>query len=211
MTTQSKDAKKSVRIFINDVEFEAPDQKMTGAEIKALGGVPPANSLYEEVPGPRPDVKVEDNEVVHLKKGDRFYDIPPAVKGEDLQGVLPLVNDQIRRVRRDYPGLAVTKQADGSIDLEIASFQLPPGWTETETAVMVSVPVGYPDSKPQGFFVDTDLGLASRSQAGGLSGPQDRNGRSWNYFCWNSESWNPHRDGLWKYFKIMLSRFEDLT
>lgn len=210
-TKESGNAKKGVVIFINDVEIEAPEHKMTGAEIKALGKIPPTNRLYREVEGNRPDTPIDDNEVVNLKKHDHFYDIPPAIKGEALTGALPVLIEQIERVRQDYPNLIVTQRQDGIIDLEIPAFELPAGWTKAQTSVLVTVPVGYPDNKPQGFFVDSDLQLASGQQAGGLSGAQMINGRNWNAFCWNSAEWNPQTDGLRKYVKIMLCRFEDLS
>lgn len=188
------DKDKHINIHINDVEYHVTDRKMTGAELKALAQVPANHRLYEEVPGPRPDKPIDDNEVVHLKDGDHFYSIPPATKGEDLR-VLPLVQSQIDRVRQDYPELVVAPQPDGSIDLELPGFELPPGWTKPQTSVMVSIPVGYPDNKPQGFFIDPDLQLAS-GQAVGLSGPQVRGDHNWNYFCWNSAEWDPHRDGF---------------
>lgn len=208
---KATDTKKTTTIFINDVEVEAPEHKMTGAEIKALGNIPPANRLYREVKGNRPDIPIDDTEVVNLKKDDHFYDIPPAVKGEALRGLLPVVVQQIDRVRQDYPDLIVTQNQDGTISLEIPSYELPTGWNKTQTSIMVTVPVGYPDNKPQGFHVDPDLKLASGQGAGGLGGPNILNGKSWNSFCWNSAAWNPHQDGLWKYVKIMLSRFGDLS
>lgn len=209
--TKPVDEKKTITICINDVEVEAPEHKLTGAEIKALGNIPPTNRLYREVEGSRPDTPIDDNEVVHLKKGDHFYDIPPATKGEALRGLLPQVQDQIERVRQDYPELTVAQRPDNTIDLVIISYELPAGWNKTHTSVMVNVPVGYPDQKPAGFFVDPDLKLSSGQGAGGLGGPSEINGRNWQSFCWNSTEWNPHQDGLWKYFKIMLSRFEDLS
>lgn len=207
-TKAKPDAKKGVMIFINDVEVEAPEHKMTGAEIKALGNIPAANRLYQEVQGPRPDIRIDDDQIVHLNKHDRFYDIPPATKGEGLRA-LPVVTEQIERVRQDYSDLVVTQRSDGTIDLEIPAFELPAGWTKPQTSVMVTVPIGYPDNKPQGFYADPDLKLTSGQQAGGLGGPELINSRNWARFCWNSDQWDPHRDGLRKYVKIMLSRFED--
>jgi hypothetical protein len=198
---------KHIEIYINDVECHASENKMTGAELKALAQIAAGDRLYLETPGPHPDKPIEDHEVFHLKNGDHFYALPPGTKGE---GILRLVQNQIDRVRQAYPNLVVSQQPDGSIDLELPTYELPPGWTKQQTSVLVSIPVGYPDNKPYGLYVDPDLGLASGQQAGGLR-PQAKSGRNWSFFSWNSAEWDPHRDPLWKYVKIMLSRFEELS
>ena len=68
-------------IFINDSRYQVEEDSLTGAGIKALGGIPPANTLFLEVPGPEPDRKVEDAEAVELRSGLKFYDLPPTVRG----------------------------------------------------------------------------------------------------------------------------------
>jgi hypothetical protein len=200
------DARKDVTNYINDVEYHVTDRKMTGAELKALASIPAGDHLYREVPGPRPDKLIADDEVVHLKENDHFYSIPPGTKGE---GILPLVQTQIDRVRRDYPELVVNHQPDGSFEMEIPCFELPQGWSKPQTRVMMLVPVGYPDNRPQGPFVDQDLQLASGQNAGGESDPQPINGRTWRSFCWSPNREDLHRDGLWKSLKFQLSRLED--
>lgn len=70
-----------VTIFINEEREVAEKENMTGAEIKALGGVPAGNRLFKEEPGSHPDTQIGDDEVVHLKNGDKFYDLPPGVVG----------------------------------------------------------------------------------------------------------------------------------
>jgi hypothetical protein len=200
------DARKGMTIFVNDVEYSVTDHRMTGAELKALASIPTGDHLYREVPGPRPDKLIADDEVVNLKKHDRFYSLPPGTKGE---GILPLVQKQIDRVRRDYPDLLINHQPDGSFEMEVPSFELPPGWSKAHTRVMMLVPVGYPDNKPQGPFVDHDLQLASGQNAGGESDPQVTNGRNWRTFCWSPSRDDVHRDGLWKCLKFQLARLED--
>jgi len=172
--------KKQVTIYINDVEYHVTDRKMTGTELKALASIPAGNWLYKEVPGPRPDKLISDDEVVHLKDGDRFYDLPPGTKG---QGILPLVEKQVDRVRQDFPELLASQQPDGSIVLEIPSYEVAQGWNKSKTRALMLVPVGYPDNRPSGFYADADLVLASGQNAGGESDPQMANGGTWRHFC----------------------------
>lgn len=70
-----------INIFINDVRHVAPEEEITGAALKELGGVPPGNRLFKEEPGSHPDTPIGDDEVVHLKNADKFYDLPPGTVG----------------------------------------------------------------------------------------------------------------------------------
>ncbi len=68
-------------IFINDNQYQVEEDSLAGAAIKTLGGIPPANALFLEVPGPEPDGKIEDAETVELRSGMKFYDLPPTTRG----------------------------------------------------------------------------------------------------------------------------------
>lgn len=68
-------------IFINDTRYQVEEDTLTGAAIKALDNIPPANTLFLEVPGPEPDRKIEDAETVDLRSGMKFYDLPPTTRG----------------------------------------------------------------------------------------------------------------------------------
>jgi hypothetical protein len=68
-------------IFINDHRYQVEEDVLTGSQIKALDSIPPANTLFLEVPGPEPDKKIEDAETVELRSGMKFYDVPPTTRG----------------------------------------------------------------------------------------------------------------------------------
>ena len=70
-------------IFINDVQFHVEKSSLTGAEIKALGSINAANRLFLEGHGSHQDTPIADNEVVELKSGMKFYDLPPGVVGRE--------------------------------------------------------------------------------------------------------------------------------
>jgi hypothetical protein len=48
---------------------------MTGAEIKALGGIGAGYDLWEKVPG-KDDIRIPDNQSVELREGEHFYGAP---------------------------------------------------------------------------------------------------------------------------------------
>lgn len=68
-------------IFINDDRHQVEEDSLTGAQIKTLGAIPPANFLFLEVPGPDPDRKIDDAETIPLRSGLKFYDLPPITRG----------------------------------------------------------------------------------------------------------------------------------
>lgn len=74
--------REEIVIFINDERVVAPSRSMTGREIKQLGKIPPGNRLFREEPGRHADTPIGDDEVVELKNGNKFYDLPPVTKGD---------------------------------------------------------------------------------------------------------------------------------
>lgn len=82
MAKQAKpETRGKINIFINDQKFVAPKSSMTGRELKELGGIPPGNRLFLERPGPKKDKAIGDEELVELRSGMRFYDLPPMSVG----------------------------------------------------------------------------------------------------------------------------------
>jgi hypothetical protein len=74
--------KVTIRITINDKRYEAHTETMTGAQLKHLAGIPEANLLFRELPGPSDDELINNDSVVHLRNGEHFYDMPPGNFGE---------------------------------------------------------------------------------------------------------------------------------
>lgn len=104
--------------------------------------------------------------------------------------MLPNVKSQIERVKRDYPNLELIQQPDGSIQILINDFYLPPHWGKEKTNIMIKLPPGYPQAMPSGFQAQLD-------------------GQNWKGFCWRPSSWNPSKDNLWKWVKLIEKFFEE--
>ncbi len=84
------------------------------------------------------------------------------------------MNPLRRRIRLEaaqlagaYPGLRI---ADDDSWIIIPEFRLPAGWEPTRTTVLVVVPVTYPESAPDGFFLGSRLQRHDHSGLGGLGG-----------------------------------------
>lgn len=78
----NKKKKKHINIWVNNQKFTAPKSEMTGQEIKALASIPKENRLFLENPGPKDDAPIGDEEIVKLRSGMRFYDLPPMRVGK---------------------------------------------------------------------------------------------------------------------------------
>jgi hypothetical protein len=73
--------REEVVIFFNDQRIVAPKKTWTGAELREFLKVPPENRLYKEEPGKHPDTLITPEMTVELKNGDKFYDLPPGIRG----------------------------------------------------------------------------------------------------------------------------------
>jgi|tagenome__1003787_1003787.scaffolds.fasta_scaffold20964670_2 hypothetical protein len=74
-------AKTKTNIQIDHHHFQLDSEEITGEQLKALAGVPLANLLFREVRGPGDDEPIQNETVVHLHDGDKFYDMPPGTFG----------------------------------------------------------------------------------------------------------------------------------
>lgn len=73
--TQAKT--KQITIIINHRPFHFDSADVPLTEIKERAGIPAANLLFLEEPGPGDDVPIAEGSVVHLKSGQHYYDMPP--------------------------------------------------------------------------------------------------------------------------------------
>ena len=69
--------KVTVHIIIDDKRYEVHTYELTGRQIKHLAHIPEANLLFRELHGPGDDELVQNDSVVHLHDGEKFYDMPP--------------------------------------------------------------------------------------------------------------------------------------
>ena len=81
ITSDRAATKRKIRIFINSQPYFTPEQKMTGAELLALAGLPETNQIFLEVPGPGEDQAIASDQDVKLRSGQKFYDVPVGTFG----------------------------------------------------------------------------------------------------------------------------------
>jgi Prokaryotic E2 family E len=76
----------------------------------------------------------------------------------------------------------------------VRRFPLAAGWNKKETALLVLLPPGYPETPPDNFHTDADFALANGAEPDSASGVLDHAGRSWRVFSWHFEDaseWQP--------------------
>lgn len=75
--TETHAKTKQITIIVNHHPLHFTEADVPLAEIKERAGIPPANLLFLEVPGPGDDVPITEGQVVHLEPGQHYYDLPP--------------------------------------------------------------------------------------------------------------------------------------
>ena len=201
-------AERRIPIFINDTRHFVDDATMTGADIKVLASIPPQNKLFRETRGSGADEEIGDNETVHVKPGDRFYDLPVGVVG--TAGLLPSVAAQIDRACEDFPDLESSPQPDGFVRILVPQLPIAGGWDRHTLRVLVLLPPGFPTAKPNGFEADPSLRLSDgRAPAQGY-GVQQIGAEAWGHYCWQPQAWAADRETLWRYIKFIQRRFAEV-
>jgi hypothetical protein len=85
------------------------------------------------------------------------------------------------------------------------------GWNRPQVDVLFVAPPGYPAGQPDCFWVEPNnfrLANGGTPQNSNDSNPipGDTIGRSTTWFSWHLKSWNPNRDSLITFFKVIQSR-----
>ena len=105
----------------------------------------------------------------------------------------------------------VTRLPNGGVLIRVPAVPTP-GWNRPSTDVLFVAPPGYPAAQPDCFWVEP---TGFRIEGGGT--PQASNdsnpipgdidpSRRTTWFSWHVQSWDPNRDSLKTYLKVVLGR-----
>jgi hypothetical protein len=106
----------------------------------------------------------------------------------------------LERRRRELDQVrAIFGEIEVGADLDwliVKHWPLSPGWTRSDTQVLVMIPPGYPTTSPDNFSADGNLRLGSGSMPGNASPGAVVAGRTWLQFSYHVEAgdWQPHAD-----------------
>ncbi|MBI2782678.1 MAG: multiubiquitin domain-containing protein [Gammaproteobacteria bacterium] len=78
--SENKPHPKGFHIQIDRTQYEVHDAEMTGAQLRQVPPTPisPERDLFEVVPG-HPDRKIENDDVVEIRNGLRFFTAPGTI------------------------------------------------------------------------------------------------------------------------------------
>src|SRR5689334_139061 len=95
-TPQGGQPQHEFQIQIDRVHYTVAQDRISGAQIRRVPNPPigPERDLFEVVPG-HPDNKVEDDEVIEIKNGKRFFTAPSTINpGAAPRGLAPANSDE---------------------------------------------------------------------------------------------------------------------
>jgi len=120
------------------------------------------------------------------------------------------LQEQFEILKNEYQEAVSQQLPSGACLIVIPNFKLSNGWSHQSTTVKFLAPVGYPFAKPDCFWIEPTVRLKS----GGM--PQNCNisaipevnvNHLW--FSWHVAQWNPNRDNLLTFVRVIESRLKD--
>jgi len=119
----------------------------------------------------------------------------------------PIFDRHFDELTAKLPGAQRTPLSSGAILIKVHPVQLPRGWNRSNTSIRFLAPNGYPFSQPDCFWADPGLALEN-----GLA-PQASNNQPipelnepGTWFSWHLQQWNPNKDSLLTFFRVIERR-----
>ncbi len=119
------------------------------------------------------------------------------------------IEQQIQELRQEYPEAKAAPQSSGAYLVEIPNYKLPPGWNRDVVTVIFLAPPGYPAAQPDCFWVEPGpvrLSNNATPQGSNDSNPIPGIGPRGTWFSWHLQQWDPNRDSLLRYAKVIKQR-----
>lgn len=121
--------------------------------------------------------------------------------------------EELTAFRRGEGGAdpTITRMPNGGVLIRVPAVSIE-GWNRPAADVLFVAPPGFPAAQPDCFWVEPNgfrLANGATPQASNDSNPipgDVMTGRSTTWFSWHVQSWNPSRDSLKTYFKVILNR-----
>lgn len=104
-----------------------------------------------------------------------------------------------------------TRMPNGGMLIRILAVPVT-GWNRPAVDVLFVAPPGYPAAQPDCFWVEpnnfrlADGRTPQNSNDGNPIPGEMLPGRRTTWFSWHVQSWNPNRDSLVTFFKVVLNR-----
>jgi hypothetical protein len=119
----------------------------------------------------------------------------------------PIVDRQFEELATKVQGAQRRQLPSGAVLITVPFVSLSGGWNKEQTTVRFLAPNGYPFAQPDCFWGDEGLALST-----GLA-PQATNSQaipetneSGTWFSWHVQRWNPNKDSLLTFFRLVEQR-----
>lgn len=192
-------------VIVNNKPFHLEGETVTPQQLRELVDLPSDYEVWKIVGSPDPEGQLPTDDVqvtgaIEVKSGDRFRVVPPGTFGgaAALAGTLA---EEIEDLRKDGHTIEVAEEPNWIV-LIFAEWPLPSGYTKSRTRLLLRIPRSYRFGKPDMFWTDGDLRLAS----GALprqSSPEQILGYEWLRFSWHAQKWDPSKDNLRSYLAFV--------
>ena len=103
-------------------------------------------------------------------------------------------------------GLAIDTAEDGVANAIVHAYPVPPGFSKQSTELLIRAPMSYRNGKPDMFWTDKDLVLASGGVPQNAEKIERYLDRDWRRFSWHPQNWNPGADDLRTYLEFINAR-----
>lgn len=104
--------------------------------------------------------------------------------------------------------VVTTPLSSGAILITIKDISLPTGWNSHQTDIKFVAPAGYPFAPPDCFWTYPVLmlknGLAAQASNNQTPAPEGGTGGTW--FSWHVQHWDPNKDNLLTFFRLIERR-----
>lgn len=119
------------------------------------------------------------------------------------------LQQQFEILKMEYEEATLLQLPTGAHLVSIPRVPLPGGWNKGEVTVKFIAPVGYPLARPDCFWSDVDLRLSTGAmpQNSAINVIPEANESSL-WFSWHVSQWNPNRDSLSTFTKVIENRFK---
>jgi len=133
-----------------------------------------------------------------------------------LQGIISgrLIGKHLYDARKIYPSLTwkIGLKPEALAIVLISDFELPIGWknvapklghSDRLIEIMFMIPQLYPSRFPVGVYFNQSLRMSDGTKPGKGFGDVLKYGKQWMYLCMEIKGWDPERDNISRYIKIL--------
>jgi hypothetical protein len=120
-----------------------------------------------------------------------------------------LFEEHFQSLSEAYPGAGYDVRPDGARRIRVPGYTLPAGWNMAATTIYFITSPSYPMAQPDCFWTDPQLRLASGAMPQNTSVNNNYGPENLLWFSWHTSRWDPNRDSLLTYLKVIGRRLQE--